>query len=57
MRQRLFAAISILPIVLVWCASNALAGQTPTGSAVPKSYVPQRTADGQPNLQGVWDFR
>jgi hypothetical protein len=64
MRLRRFAGIRIVGvtgIALLWLASPLAAqtaATTPTaGPAEAKAYKAPRTPDGQPNLQGVWDFR
>lgn len=50
MSDRGFTAVVVAAIVLM--APLAAAGQaSPEGGSVP------RTADGQPDLQGIWDFR
>ena len=50
------AAIAILPI-LVWLGSQGLDGQTaaPVSKRTANLTVP-RTPDGQPDLQGVWNY-
>jgi hypothetical protein len=56
MRDRSVAAIGVLATVMVCLSltSGPLAGQGPTAVGSP---TPARTAWGDPDLQGIWDFR
>jgi hypothetical protein len=45
--------VLFVAIVSVACLGSAAAGQTPAAS----DYVPARTPDGQPDVQGVWEHR
>ena len=48
-------AVLALVIAVVSLAQGPVAGQAPTGAA--PTWTPARTPWGEPDLQGVWDFR
>jgi hypothetical protein len=52
-RRRLTSAMPVLPFVIA-LASLAAA---PNAAGAAESWTVPRTADGQPDLQGIWDFR
>src|SRR5687768_913241 len=62
MKHRFLVAASALTalIAFVWISAMPVAGQAPSGpaasrtTATAKPYVPPKTPDGQPDLQGFW---
>src|SRR5580700_308370 len=60
MRRGLLVSVSTAAVMVAaaWLLPTAVAGQSPAAKApAAKNYVPPRTPDGQPDLQGVWDYR
>ena len=62
-RLRLTSSVPVLPLVIAVAslAPAPLAGQTTSPAthvaSAAETWTVPRTADGQPDLQGIWDFR
>lgn len=48
--------VLVLMIIVVFLASVSVACQTERSAQNANAWTPPRTLDGQPDLQGVWDF-
>src|SRR5688572_28934384 len=61
MKPRLLVSVSLLIglFAAAWWTETSMAGQTPstaarTSGTATRPYMPPRTPDGQPDLQGFW---
>ena len=48
---------TVVALVMASSASTQVAAQTAAKATSTSTYAPPRTTDGQPDLQGVWDYR
>src|SRR5882672_3574745 len=54
---RAFAVVTVVVSLAVPLAGQTLATKAKKTTAATKTWTSSRTADGHPDLQGIWDFR
>jgi hypothetical protein len=55
MKHRFLGSLTV--VAVAWVNPSVIFAQAPAKAATAKTFTVPRTVDGQPNLEGVWDFR